>query len=396
MHFSDNTEIMETGAQSMVTSELSNGESTDAIEDFRLTLKNLIQKLARGIALNAPSDELKVCKITIKTYTAQDVAQELDQMDQLLSLKMVASESVEAFTGRFQCTFCAAKWDDDMRTTTIFKRTLPAFLRQEISRSLLNLSRDQQDTVNKVTTKVRMIMLSNISQNDTSTTKSVPSFSFTASNCPSTGTHILSQGSGASRHNPRMPSVCAVHGLANHPTEKCKRYKYFLTNHAHPSGTSTAPAATPTGSGTASSSSGSNICFHCTGNISWSREHAAVCPHDKSNFRPARAICSARLVSAFSSSALAPTRATAPTVETSQLPDSNGMMDINDNGFPVDYNCKSHNTLVNKTQKDVLNNTNLSLIVPITIEHINTMALVDSGSSFSAIDINFVNKHNIK
>lgn len=60
MHFSDNTEIMETGAQSMVTSELSNGESTDAIEDFRLTLKNLIQKLARGIALNAPSDELKV------------------------------------------------------------------------------------------------------------------------------------------------------------------------------------------------------------------------------------------------------------------------------------------------------------------------------------------------
>lgn len=189
---------------------------------------------------------------------------------------------------------------------------------------------------------------------------------------------------------------CAVHGLANHPTEKCKRYKYFLTNHAHPSGTSTAPAATPTGSGTASPSSGSNICFHCTGNISWSREHAAVCPHDKSNLRPARAICSARLVSAFSSSAPAPTRATAPTVETNQLPDSNGMMDINDNGFPVDYNCKSHNTLVNKTQKDVLNNTNLSLIVPITIEHINTMALVDSGSSFSAIDINFVNKHNIK
>ncbi|KAL4210559.1 hypothetical protein CU097_013364 [Rhizopus azygosporus] len=309
MHFSDNTEIMETGAQSMVTSELSNGESTDAIEDFRLTLKNLIQKLARGIALNAPSDELK---IKIKTYTAQDVAQELDQMDQLLSLKMVASESVEAFTGRFQCTFCAAKWDDDMRTTTIFKRTLPAFLRQEISRSLLNLSRDQQDTVNKVTTKTQ---LKNAQRG-----MNLGVFkSFT----PGTTKNKFQ---------------CAVHGLANHPTEKCKRYKYFLTNHAHPSGTSTAPAATPTGSGTASPSSGSNICFHCTGNISWSREHAAVCPHDKSNLRPARAICSARLVSAFSSSAPAPTRATAPTVETNQLPDSNGMMDINDNGFPVDYN----------------------------------------------------------
>lgn len=58
MYFFDNTEIMETDARSMATSELGDGESTDAIEDLRLTLKNLTQKLARSVALNAPSDEL--------------------------------------------------------------------------------------------------------------------------------------------------------------------------------------------------------------------------------------------------------------------------------------------------------------------------------------------------
>lgn len=95
-------------------------------------------------------------------------------MGQLLSLKMVASESVEAFTDRFQRIRRAAKWDDDIRTATIFKRALPAFLRQGVSRSLFNLSRDQQDTVNKVAAKARMIISSNICQNDPSTSRSVP------------------------------------------------------------------------------------------------------------------------------------------------------------------------------------------------------------------------------
>lgn len=55
---------------------------------------------------------------------------------------MVASESVEVFTDRFQRIRRAAKWDDDIRTATIFKRALPVFLGQGVSRSLLNLSRD--------------------------------------------------------------------------------------------------------------------------------------------------------------------------------------------------------------------------------------------------------------
>ncbi|RCH98755.1 hypothetical protein CU097_004348, partial [Rhizopus azygosporus] len=248
---------------------------------------------------------------------------------------MVASESVEVFTDRFQRIRRAAKWDDDIRTATIFKRALP------------------QDTVNKIAAKARMIMPSNVCQNDPSTSRSVPSPSVTASNRPSIGTRILSQGTDASKHNPKNAqrgmnlgasksstsgttknkSQCAVHGLANHPMEKCKIYKYFLANHAQPSGTFTAPVAIPSGSGTVSS----NICFRYTGNIPWSREHAAVCPRDKSNFRPARAIRSACLVSA-SSSVPAPTRVTTSTADVNQLPGSNSMMDIDDNGFPVDYN----------------------------------------------------------
>ncbi|KAG1530273.1 hypothetical protein G6F51_013889 [Rhizopus arrhizus] len=44
----------------------------------------------------------EVRSIIVKTYAAQDVAQELEYMDQLLSLKMVPAESIEAFTDRFQ------------------------------------------------------------------------------------------------------------------------------------------------------------------------------------------------------------------------------------------------------------------------------------------------------
>lgn len=108
---------------------------------------------------------------------------------------------------------------------------------------------------------------------------------------------------------------CTVHGLANYPTKKCKIYKYFLANHAQPSGTFTAPVAIPSDSGTVSFSSSSNICFRYTGNIPWSREHAAVCPRDKSNFRPARTIRSACLVSASSSSVPAPIRVTTSTAD---------------------------------------------------------------------------------
>ncbi|KAG0814717.1 hypothetical protein G6F19_013087 [Rhizopus arrhizus] len=104
----------------------------------------------------------EVRKIIVKTYAAQDVAQELEYMDQLLSLKMAAAESIEAFTDRFQRIRRAAKWDDDIKTASIYKRALPAFLRQEVSRSLLNLGRDQQDSVAKVAAKARMVLSSNL------------------------------------------------------------------------------------------------------------------------------------------------------------------------------------------------------------------------------------------
>jgi hypothetical protein len=74
---------------------------------------------------------LEVRKIIIKTYAAQDVAQELDHMDRLLSLKMILAESVEAFTDRFQRIRRAAKWEDDIRTATILNELyLPSFAKK--------------------------------------------------------------------------------------------------------------------------------------------------------------------------------------------------------------------------------------------------------------------------
>ncbi|KAG1168710.1 hypothetical protein G6F35_017407 [Rhizopus arrhizus] len=100
----------------------------------------------------------EVRKIIDKAYAAQDVAQELEYMDQLLSLKMLPTESIEACTDRFQRIRRAAKWDDDIRTASIYKRALPSFLRQKISRSLLSLGRDQQDSVAKAAAKARTIL----------------------------------------------------------------------------------------------------------------------------------------------------------------------------------------------------------------------------------------------
>ncbi|CEG84285.1 hypothetical protein RMATCC62417_18108 [Rhizopus microsporus] len=112
-------------------------------------------------------------------------------------------------------------------------------------------------------------------------------------------------------------------------------------------------------------------------------------------------MASARLACASAASSVTPTptsntRAPVTTIDINQPTGSNSMMDIDGDGFPVDHDCKSHKTFVSKTQRDVSNNTNLFSIVPITIEHINNMALVDSGSSFSALEVNFVNKYNIK
>ncbi|ORE04070.1 hypothetical protein BCV72DRAFT_251481 [Rhizopus microsporus var. microsporus] len=396
---------MEMDIQSMATIDSVQPEtdSTDAIEILWSTLKNLTQKLARGAALNAPSEELKalqdeatrikncilflneaqaVCinpssianshlstpgliyqqhasrlnhlipanfpvrrsltwlevrKLIIKTYTAQDAAQELDHMNQLLSLKITSVESVEAFIDRFQRIRCAAKWEYDARTATIFKRALPGFLRQEVSSSLLHLG----------PVMAYMILSSNICQNKSSTSRSAPSFVVPANNRSTTGSNVRPLSTESSRHilkNAHRSSIlgvfkasstknkfqCAAHGLANHPQ------KSFMG-----SGSSTALTILPSG-----------------------------------HLSPSMAIRSARLTHASASLSVTPTstsnaRAPVTTVDINQSTGSNSMMVIDDDSFPVNYDCK----------KDVSNNTNLSLIVPTTIEHINTMALVDSGSS---------------
>ncbi|KAG0809320.1 hypothetical protein G6F17_013750 [Rhizopus arrhizus] len=137
----------------------------------------------------------EVRKIIVKTYAAQDVAQELEYMDQLLSLKMLSTESIEAFTDRFQRIRRAAKWDDDIRTASIYKRALPGFLRQEVSRSLLNLGRDQQDSVTKVAAKARMVLSSNLCSESGSSNRQ-------DSGLKPSSSPLLLKGTEASKYNP--------------------------------------------------------------------------------------------------------------------------------------------------------------------------------------------------
>ncbi|KAG1033410.1 hypothetical protein G6F43_013576 [Rhizopus delemar] len=185
----------------------------------------------------------EVRKTIVKTYATQDVAQELEHMDQLLSLKMLSTESIEAFTDRFQRIRRAAKWDDDIKTASIYKRALPAFLRQEVSRSLLNLVRDQQDSVTKVAAKARMVLSSNLClEAGLANRQDAAPIKHSSSSFSSSGTE-------ASKYNPKNSDSlnavkkasfgsmknkfrCAIHGIANHPTEKCNKYKDLLNQNS--------------------------------------------------------------------------------------------------------------------------------------------------------------------
>ncbi|KAG1574120.1 hypothetical protein G6F47_013523 [Rhizopus delemar] len=147
-------------------------------------------------------------------------------------------------------------------------------------------------------------------------------------------------------------------------------------------------------SATMSFVSAAKNCYRCLGNVPWSKEHAVRCPRDKPHYGPSKAIRSARLVTSSSNGSklnLTITPQARPQQASSKVSsgDSN-LMDVDDEGYPVNYDCKKLTK-----QNEVFKSTNHSLIVPITIENVNTMALVDSGSSFSTIDINFVNKYNI-
>ncbi|KAG1613951.1 hypothetical protein G6F44_013300 [Rhizopus delemar] len=82
-------------------------------------------------------------------------------------------------------------------------------------------------------------------------------------------------------------------------------------------------------------------CFRCSGNVPWSREHAAICPRDKPYHGPSKAIRSARLVTSSSNGSklnLTITPQARPQQASSKVSsgDSN-LMDVDDEGYPVNY-----------------------------------------------------------
>ncbi|KAG1545597.1 hypothetical protein G6F49_010748 [Rhizopus delemar] len=295
----------------------------------------------------------EVRKIIVKTYAAQDVAQELEYMDQLLSLKMLPTESIEAFTDRFQRIRRAAKWDDDIRTASIYKRALPGFLRQEVSRSLLNLGRDQQDSVTKVAAKARMVLSSNLCSENSSSSRQDPGLK-------SSSSPLLSKGTEASKYNPNnsetssnqlgngkrisMASMknkfrCAIHGIASHPTERCNKYKDLLKQNS-----SSVISSPVTPNRSVSFVSVAKNCYRCLGNVPWSKEHAARCPRDKPYHGPTKAIRSVRLDIARSNGSklnLPITPQARPQQASSKVSSGDSkLMDVDDEGYPVNYDCK--------------------------------------------------------
>ncbi|KAG0925041.1 hypothetical protein G6F66_013538 [Rhizopus arrhizus] len=128
---------------------------------------------------------------------------------------------------------------------------------------------------------------------------------------------------------------CAIHGIANHPTEKCNKYKDLLNQN---SSANLLPSLTKS---PMSFVSVAKKCFRCFENVPWSKEHAARCPRDKPYHGPSKAIRSARL-DTFRSNGSKPNLTITPQARPQQSSskvssgDSN-LMDVDDEGYPVNY-----------------------------------------------------------
>ncbi|KAG0783823.1 hypothetical protein G6F22_008536 [Rhizopus arrhizus] len=324
--------------------------------------------ILKGRSLNW--DEAR--SIIVNAYATQDVAQTLNNIDQLLTIKMQQNESIEAFTDRFQRIRRAAKWQDDIRTAALFKRALPIALYKEVSSSLLNLPLNMQDSVCKVYAKARTVISSNICNGE-------------AMAAGITKRNIINQSSaspisfrskkqGQPQLKPR--SKCLVHGNGNHTTEQCKVLKRIATANTATTAIKVAPPTSIT----------KKNCYKRSANALWSPDHATTCSRDKvKRFNgPTKAFRSAGFSGLHNRSKPSPAA-----VNLNDQEHSHGSMDIDISSLPTHDDCKK------KTSKQNEVKTNHSLYVPIAIENIDTFALVDSGASFSSIDIAFANKNNI-
>ncbi|KAG1454083.1 hypothetical protein G6F46_008874 [Rhizopus delemar] len=321
-------------------------EVHDSVEDLLDTFTLIALK---GRSLNW--DEAR--SIIVNTYAIQDAAQTLNNIDQLLTIKMQQNESIVAFTDRFQRIRRAAKWQDDIRAAVLFKRVLPLALCKEVSRSLLNLPLNQQDSVYKVSAKARTV-ISNIC-NDEAMTAGVTKRNITTQSSATPISFV--SGVEKSIHNPKNASglskqgqpqfkpksKCFVHGKGNHTSEQCKVLKRITT----------ANTATTTTKITLLTSSKKN-CYKCSANILWNPGHATTCSRDKvERFNgPTKTFHSARFSCVHNRSKPSPAA-----VNLNDQEYNHGNIDIDLSSLPTNYDY--------------------------------------SGASFSSIDITFANKNNI-
>lgn len=171
---------------------------------------------------------------------------------------------------------------------------------------------------------------------------------------------------------------CDFHdSWGGHSSEECEKAKKFLAARGL-SGRISEPNP-PLSKLHYSSSSGSaysktNICRNCDQNAQYSPEHRCVCPHNKA--KSIRAVRSTKIIPADTSSS------DPDMMDTDEL-----KVTDDDHSFTA---CKYN---LNKSITTAKN----SYFSLLTLENINTFALVDPGATISAIDYRYciVNKINV-
>ncbi|EIE79957.1 hypothetical protein RO3G_04662 [Rhizopus delemar RA 99-880] len=280
--------------------------------------KSWFNEVLKGRSLNW--DEAR--SITVNTYATQDVAQTLNNIDQLLTIKMQQNESIKAFPDRCQRIRRAAKWQDDIRTAALFKRALPVALYKEVSCSLLNLPLNQQDSVCKVSAKVHTVISSNIC-NDETMAAGVTKRNITTQSSANPISFV--SGADKSMHNPKNASGPSK---ANLNSSLSQNVLFMVMKN----------------------------CFKCSVNVPWSPDHAATCSRDKvKRFNgPTKAFRSARFSGPHNRSKHLPAA-----VNLNDQEHSHGSMDIDLSSLPTNYD---YIAFANKNNININNNVSGSIV----------------------------------
>lgn len=315
-------------------------------------------------------------------FDVQDHAKMSSKRAELNAMRMKENESVEQYTLRYQRVRREAQVPDDDAAAFNFIQTLLPYLYDAVFNAEVILPKHEKNCIDKSAARARLYQRHEQSKQQMGISSKAP-----VNVTKPKGKQVQQLGSAASMHNPaNKPATsakpakvfCDFHeSWGGHSSEECEKAKKFLA--ARGLSNRVSKPSSPLSHIHSSSPSGSaygktNICRSCDQNVQYSPEHRRVCPHNKT--KKVRAVRSTRVVSTHTSS-----------IDPDMMDTDELKVADDDHSFTA---CKYD---LNKSITTAKN----SYFSLLTLENIDTFALVDPGATISAIDYKYciINKINV-